>query len=141
MSRENINCINDTYNTTRRGGLGKNFIHYPMGHFLLQEAIFRAHQCGSTYNRAMTTIFHDMMYKEFEVSVDDIIVKLKEKKDHVISLRKLFDRLKKFNLKLNPKKCVFRVTSSKLLVSWSAIEELRWTLPKSKLPPNATTKD
>jgi hypothetical protein len=30
----------------------------------------------------MMTLFHDMMHKEIEVYVDDIIAKSKEKEDH-----------------------------------------------------------
>ena len=30
---------------------------------------------GATYHRAMTTLFHDMMHKENEVYVDDMIAK------------------------------------------------------------------
>lgn len=32
---------------------------------------------GATYQRAMTTLFHDMMHKEMEVYVDDMISKSK----------------------------------------------------------------
>ena len=65
--------------------------------------------------RAMTTMFHDMMHKEIEVYVDDVIIKLKSQADHVKDLRKFFERLCKYNLKLNPAKCVFGVSSGKLL--------------------------
>jgi len=30
---------------------------------------------GATYQRAMVTLFHDMMHKEIEVYVDDMIAK------------------------------------------------------------------
>ena len=30
---------------------------------------------GATYQRAATTLFHDMMHKDVEVYVDDMIVK------------------------------------------------------------------
>ena len=33
----------------------------------------------------------------------------------MVNLRKLFERLRKFQLKLNPAKCTFGVTSKKLL--------------------------
>ena len=35
--------------------------------------------------------------------------------EHEWILRRLFDKLRKFQLKLNPEKCTFRVTSGKLL--------------------------
>lgn len=42
------------------------------------------------------TLFHDMMHKEIEVYVDDMIAKSKNEEDHVQVLRKLFDRLRKY---------------------------------------------
>ena len=61
------------------------------------------------------TLFHDMMHKEIEVYVDDMIAKSQREYDHVVNLKKLFERLRKFQLKLNLAKCTFRATSEKLL--------------------------
>ena len=60
-------------------------------------------------------LFHDLMYKELEVYVDDMIAKSREDEDHLLVLKNLFKRLRKFQLKLNPEKCTFGVTSGKLL--------------------------
>jgi len=70
---------------------------------------------GATYQRAMVTLFHDMMHKEIEVYVDDMIAKSKDGEDHVKVLRKLLERLRKCELKLNPAKYSFGVKSDKLL--------------------------
>ena len=70
---------------------------------------------GATYQRAMVALFHDMMHKEIEVYMDDMIAKLRTKEEHLISLRKLFERLRKYMLRLNPAKCTFGVKSGKLL--------------------------
>ena len=67
------------------------------------------------YQRAMVTLFHDMMHKEIEVYVDDMIAKSQGEDDHVVNLKKLFERLRKFQLKPNPAKCIFGATSRKLL--------------------------
>ena len=56
-----------------------------------------------------------MMHKEIEVYVDNMIAKFQRENDHVINLKKLFERLRKFQLKLNPAKCTFGATSKKLL--------------------------
>ena len=58
---------------------------------------------GATYQRAMVTLFHDM------------IAKSQGEDDHVLNLKKLFERLRRFQLKLNPAKCTFGATSKKLL--------------------------
>ena len=63
----------------------------------------------------MMTLFHDMIHKEVEVYVDDMIVKSQTEEDHIVNLRKLFDRLRKFKLHLNPVKCTFEVRLGKLL--------------------------
>ena len=60
-------------------------------------------------------MFHDMMHKEIEVYVDDIIAKSKTEEEHLVNLRKLFERLLKYQLRLNPAKCIFGVKSRKLL--------------------------
>ena len=61
------------------------------------------------------TLFHDMMHKQIEVYVDDMIAKSNKGEDHVKVLRKLFERLRKYELKLNPAKCSYGVKSGKLL--------------------------
>ena len=48
----------------------------------------------ATYQRAMVTLFHDMMHKEIEVYVDDLIAKSRIDESHGENLRKLFKRLK-----------------------------------------------
>jgi len=66
-----------------------------------------------------------MMHREIEVYVDDIIAKSKTEEEHLINLRKLFERLRKYQLWLNPTKCTFGVKSRKLLgfiVSQKGIE-------------------
>jgi len=50
-----------------------------------------------------------MMHREIEVYVDDIIAKTKTKEEHIVNLRKLFERLRKYQLRLNPSKCTFGV--------------------------------
>ena len=70
---------------------------------------------GATYQRAMTTIFHDMMHKNMEDYVDDTLAKPKKRDTHLDDLEVILDRMEQFQLRLNPKKCAFGVTSSKLL--------------------------
>ena len=87
----------------------------PWGTFCYKVMPFGLKNVGATYQRAMVTLFHDMIHKEIEVYVDDMIAKSTNEEDHVQILRKLFDRLRKYQLKLNPAKCLFGVKSGKLL--------------------------
>ncbi|XP_070014101.1 uncharacterized protein [Nicotiana sylvestris] len=47
----------------------------PRGTYCYQVMPFGLKNAGTTYMRAMTTIFHDMIQKEIEVYVDDVIIK------------------------------------------------------------------
>ena len=86
-----------------------------MGTYCYRVMPFGLKNAGATYMRRMTTMFHDMMHREIEVYVDDVIIKSKKQSDHVKDLRRFFERLRRYNLKLNPAKCVFGVPSGKLL--------------------------
>ena len=76
---------------------------------------FGLKNAGATYMTEMTTLFHDMIHKEIEVYVDNVIIKSKKSSNHLDVLRKFFARLHKYNLKLNPTKCVFGIPVGKLL--------------------------
>ncbi|MCH99186.1 putative protein NYNRIN-like, partial [Trifolium medium] len=47
--------------------------------------------------------------------MDDMIVKSKEKVDHTIHLKKVFDQARKYNMRFNPEKCTFGVKAGKFL--------------------------
>ncbi|GAU48362.1 hypothetical protein TSUD_282430 [Trifolium subterraneum] len=97
----------------------------PWGTFCYKVMPFGLTNAGATYQRGMTTLFHDMMHKEIEVYVDDMIVKSGTEEEHVEYLSKMFQRLRKYRLRLNPNKCTFGVRSGKLLgfiVSQKGIE-------------------
>ena len=57
----------------------------------------------------------DMMHKEIEVYVDDMIAKSREGENHVRILKELFERLRKYKLRLNHARCSFRVKSMKVV--------------------------
>jgi len=69
----------------------------------------------ATYQWALVALFHDMMHKEIEVYVDDMIAKSRTEEEHLVNLRKLFERLRKNLLRLNLARCTFGVKSGKLL--------------------------
>jgi len=62
----------------------------PWGTFCYKVMPFGLKNAGATYQRAIVTLFHDMMHKEIEVYVDDMIAKSKSEENHVDDLRKLF---------------------------------------------------
>ncbi|XP_039012179.1 uncharacterized protein LOC120141335, partial [Hibiscus syriacus] len=115
------------------------------GTFCHKVMPFGLKNAGATYQRAMVTLFHDMMHKEIEVYVDDMIVKAKTEEEHIVNLRKLFKRQRRCQLKLNPNKCTFGVTSGKLLgfvVSQKGIEiDPDKVKAIQDLPPPRTQKE
>ena len=60
-------------------------------------------------------MLHTLSHKEVDVYVDDMIVKSEDLERHILALRKFFERIWFYKLRLNPKKCTFGVTSQKLL--------------------------
>ena len=44
-----------------------------------------------------------------------MIVKSRDRIDHMAALERFFERIRQFRLRMNPKKCTFGVTSGKLL--------------------------
>jgi hypothetical protein len=65
---------------------------------------------GATYQRAMNLIFHDLLGVILEVYIDDIVVKSDAIEPHLADLRLAFDRMRKYNLKMNPLKCASGVS-------------------------------
>ena len=76
---------------------------------------FGLKNAGVTYQRAMQKIFDNVLHKYVECYVDDLMVKKKRREDHLVDLRSVFNRLRKYQLKMNPCKCAFSVTSRKFL--------------------------
>ena len=58
----------------------------------------------TTYQRAATALFYDIMHNEVEVYVDDMMVKSETREGDFEALYKFLARLEKYNLRLNLKK-------------------------------------
>ena len=87
----------------------------PWGTYCYKVMPFGLKNAGATYQRATTTLLHDLIHKEIEVYVDDMIVKSKDHEGHIPALWKFFERIQFYKLRLNLKKCTFGVTFRKLL--------------------------
>ena len=85
------------------------------GTYCYRVMTFGLKNARATYQRAATTLFHDMMHRDVEVYVDDMIMKSRYRVDHLTAFERFFKRIRQFRLRLNPKKCTFGVTSGKLL--------------------------
>jgi hypothetical protein len=76
---------------------------------------FGLKSAGATYQRAMNYIYHDLIGWLVEVYIDDVVVKSREIEDHIADLRKVFERTRKYGLKMNPTKCAFGVSAGQFL--------------------------
>ncbi|RVW84824.1 Retrovirus-related Pol polyprotein from transposon opus [Vitis vinifera] len=63
----------------------------------------------------MTKIFKPLVGRTVEVYIDDILVKSKTREEHTLHLQEVFYLLRKYDIKLNPSKCVFGVSAGKFL--------------------------
>ncbi|CAL9000663.1 unnamed protein product, partial [Prunus brigantina] len=84
----------------------------PKGIYCYKVMPFGLKNAGATYQRAMQKIFGDMLHKNVKCYVDDLVIKSKRREDHLKDLRMVFNRLRKYQLKMNPLKCAFGVTSA-----------------------------
>ncbi|CAL9012200.1 unnamed protein product, partial [Prunus brigantina] len=76
---------------------------------------FGLKNAGATYQRAMSAIFHDMIGRNFEVYIDDVVIKSESRLGHLDDLRSAFERMRRNQLKMNPKKCAFGVSAENFL--------------------------
>ncbi|BBH05375.1 transposable element gene [Prunus dulcis] len=60
---------------------------------------FGLRNARATYQRAMNSIFHDMIGHSLEVYIDDVVIKSPEKGDHVSNFKKAFLRMRQHKLK------------------------------------------
>ena len=60
-------------------------------------------------------MFNQQIDRNMEVYVDNMLVKSKEELTHLDDLKEMFATLKKYQMRLNPSKCVFGVVSGKFL--------------------------
>lgn len=63
----------------------------------------------------MHAIFKDRIGRNLEVYIDDMVIKSKHHSSLLDDLKETFDNLRRYRLKLNPKKCTFGVPSGKFL--------------------------
>ena len=76
---------------------------------------FRLKNARATYQRLVNCLFSYQIRMSVEVYVDDILVKSKDEANNLDDLKETFSTLRKYNMKLNPAKCVFAIASRKFL--------------------------
>src|SRR3954469_19407115 len=87
----------------------------PYGPFCFNTMPFGLKNTGATYQRMIQTCLANQIGKTVKAYVDDVVVKSRHVESLVDDLRLKFDNLRKYDIKLNPEKCVFGVPAGKLL--------------------------
>jgi hypothetical protein len=87
----------------------------PFGFFCYTKMAFRLKNGGATYKKCVHTVLKSQIGRNVEAYIDDIVVKSEKHGDLLDDLKETFDNLRKSNMMLNPKKCMFGVSSGKLL--------------------------
>ena len=87
----------------------------PHGLYYYNVMSFGLKNARATYQKMVTKIFQPRIDKSMEVYIDDMLVKSKERPDHTRNLQETFELLQRHNMKLNPLKCTFGVSSGKFL--------------------------
>ena len=83
--------------------------------FFYEVMPFGLKNVRATYQRLMDHVFHDMIGRNVEVYVDDIVVKSNSCDQHISDLKEVFQALRQYHMRLNPKKCAFGVEGGKFL--------------------------
>nr|KYP37867.1 Retrovirus-related Pol polyprotein from transposon 17.6 [Cajanus cajan] len=83
--------------------------------FCYRVMLFGLKNAGATYQRLMDKVLVNQLGRNVEAYVDDMVVKLTSIDRHFDDLQELFDTISKYQLKLNLKKCSFRVQAGKFL--------------------------
>ncbi|GKB12021.1 reverse transcriptase domain-containing protein [Tanacetum coccineum] len=85
------------------------------GIFCYTKMPFGLRNTGATYQRLVDKAFHKQIGRNLEVYVDDLVIKSLMEDEIVKDIEETFKTLRKINMKLNPKKCTFRVEEGMFL--------------------------
>jgi hypothetical protein len=110
---DGFSCYNQIFMSPKDAE--KTAFRTPIRNFYYTVMPFGLKNARATYQRTMTTMFHDMMHHEIEDYVNDVVVKSKTREDHFGILKKVFERCRLYKLKMNPLKCTFGVLTGKFL--------------------------
>jgi hypothetical protein len=79
----------------------------PFGTFQFTVMPFGLTNAPAHFSRMMQSIFADQIYEILIIYLDDLCIASKNEEEHLHAIRKVFERLRKFGIKLKLKKCSF----------------------------------
>ncbi|GKD02814.1 reverse transcriptase domain-containing protein [Tanacetum coccineum] len=82
---------------------------------MLLRRVQSLRNAGETYQHLVDKAFHKQIGRNLEVYVDDLVIKIHMEDEIVRDIKETFKTLREINMKLNPKKCTFRVEEGMFL--------------------------
>jgi hypothetical protein len=70
---------------------------------------------GATFQRAMDIAFVDEIGRFIVIYLDVVNIYSKSDEEHLLHLKRVFEKCRKFGISLNPKKSIFALEEGKLL--------------------------
>jgi hypothetical protein len=89
----------------------------PYGTYCYVTMPFGLENVGATYQHTMQKCLMDQIGRNIHAYMDDIAVMSKKQDDLIADLQETFNNLRKYNMILNPTKCIFGVPVGQLLGS------------------------
>ena len=87
----------------------------PHGLYCYDVMSFDLKNVEATYQKLVTRIFRLLLGNTMEAYIDDMLVKSKEGFNHTKHLQGTFELLRRYDMKLNPLKCAFKISAGKFL--------------------------
>nr|GEV98049.1 reverse transcriptase domain-containing protein [Tanacetum cinerariifolium] len=85
------------------------------GVYCYKKMTFRLKDVGATYQRLVVKVFEIQIGINMESYVDDMVINSMDEQDMLEHIKVTFERLRKINVKLNPKKCSFGMKEGQFL--------------------------
>ncbi|GJY37362.1 reverse transcriptase domain-containing protein [Tanacetum coccineum] len=90
-------------------------INEKIKYIMLHEDALRPQECQSYLSKISRHDFQSQIERNLEAYVDDMVIKSNDEKVLIADIAETFDNLRRINMKLNPKKCLFGVEEGKFL--------------------------
>lgn len=110
----------------------KTTFHTEEGTFCYEKIHFGLKNTGTTYQRLADKAFSGQLSRNIEVYLDDMVIKSKNEGSLITYIEETFHTLRRINMKLNPKKCVFGIEARQFLGHIITKEGIEANLEKIK---------
>lgn len=75
----------------------------------------RTKKCSSHLSKSYELHFHQSIGRIVEIYIDDVVIKSKSHKEHLVDLKETLECIRKHGFKMNPNKCAFGASAGQFL--------------------------